>query len=434
MLLLAMCSNAEGTVKSDNYKDKTLVTPENIFIPKYFFANSINKSCLMEGKHEYHSFGIRYLYLLLNLTEKQNFQWMDKLKFYSWKGDHDNRSNSLDVHMEQLTNRMNFLNALLDNAIINEKLKVQAKLTEKLLLSYAEKKLMLDSTSISEIKDMKKKGVFNRCYEGKGKVKAVCHWHTAQEASRFAGQITIAALKIKPFVDKVSSGIIENYLSNLYEKFSQSWQNNHAKNWKDQGLVGFYQMGYGSFSVLAYAAYTRDKSLAYKTFEETYNYVNKRLDENGFILNNSFRGVRGYWYHTLGLNNILGFIALAEQWNYPIDAGFKKRVSKAVEQMELGARDIKAYNAQWMPKFDTQTYQLNLNGRNIYFGNSSLDEKDARYHIHQQAPFIDFLSEKYSDADVSFFNQDIPGVKLWRNKKNGTYYDRSLGFNPKCIP
>ena len=102
--------------------------------------------------------------------------------------------------------------------------------------------------------------------------------------------------------------------------------------------------------------------------------------------------------------------------------------------MELGARDIKAYNAQWMPKFDTQTYQLNLNGRNIYFGNSSLDEKDARYHIHQQAPFIDFLSEKYSDADVSFFNQDIPGVKLWRNKKNGTYYDRSLGFNPKCIP
>ena len=127
-------------------------------------------------------------------------------------------------------------------------------------------------------------------------------------------------------------------------------------------------------------------------------------------------------------------MALAEEWNYPIDGGFKERVLKAVEQMELGARNIKAYNAQWMPEFDTQTYIINLNGRNIYVGNSSLDKKDARYYIHQQAPFIDYLSQKYTDADVSFFNQDILGVKMWRDKIKGSYYDRSLGFNPKCIP
>ena len=434
ILSINFSSMSIATVKWNNSENNFQESPKNFFIPKYFFANTINKSCLMEGKHEHLSFDKKNTSLTLDLTENQNFRWMDKLKFYNWKVDHEKRSNSLEVHMEQLTNRMNFLNASLDNAIINEKLVIQAKVTEKLLLSYAEKKLMLDSTTISEIKEMKKNGVFNRCYEGKGKTKTVCHWHIAQEASRFAGQITIAALKVKPFIDKASSEKIENYLLDLYEKFSQPWQDNHAKKWKDQSLVGFYQMGYGSFSVLAYAAYIRDKNLAYKTFEQTYNYIDKRLDENGFILNNSFRGVRGYWYHTLGLNNLLGFIALAEEWNYPIDSGFKKRISKAVEQMELGARDIEAYNAQWMPKFDTQTYFLNFNGKNIYVGNSSLNEKDAKYHIHQQAPFIDFLSEKYSDADVSFFNEDIPGVKIWRNKINGTYYDRSLGFNPKCIP
>ena len=193
-------------------------------------------------------------------------------------------------------------------------------------------------------------------------------------------------------------------------------------------------MGYGSFSVLAYAAYTQDKNLAYKTFEETYNYIDKRLLEDGFIVNNSFRGVRGYWYHTLGLNNILGFVALAEEWNYPLNDDFKLRISKAVDQMGLGARDINAYHAQWIDKFNTKTYRLKFAGRDIYVGNSSLDEKDARYHIHQHAPFIDYLSKRYTDADVSFFNQEVIGVKTWKDKKRGSYYDRMLGFNPKCIP
>ena len=413
---------------------KGLVAAESFSIPKYFFAESIDKRCLMQGKHEYLSFGGERTPLLLDLTQKGNFQWMNELKFYSWKDDHDKRSDSLTVYMEQLTNRMNFLNATLDNAIIRGELDVQAKLTISLLLTYAESNLMLDSTSIPEINAMRKKGTFKRCYKGKGDTKAVCHWHTAQEASRFAGQLTIAALKVQPYMDDISSKIIGNYLEELYEKFSQPWQDNHIKRWKKKSLVGFYQMGYGSFSVLAYAAYTQDKQLARKTFKETYNYINNRLLENGLIVNNSFRGVRGYWYHTLGLNNILGYVSLAEEWNYPLDNELKKRISKAVEQMALGANDIDAYNAQWMQNFNTKTYRLNFEGRNIYVGNSSLDKKDARYYIHQQAPFIDYLSKRYSDADVSFFNQNAAGVKIWKYKKRGAYYDRTLGFNPKCIP
>ena len=431
---LAVSSQAIAAVKWGNSKSESNGAAKNISIPQYFFAQAINQSCLMEGKHEHLSFGGVRSPLSLDLTKEENYQWMDKLKYYNWKGDHDKRSNSLDVHMEQLTNRMNFLNATLDNAIIQGKLDVQAGLAIKLLVSYAENDLMLDSTSIPEIKEMKKKGTFDRCYKGKGNTKAVCHWHTAQEASRFAGQITIAALKVQPFMDKASSEIVGNYLKSLYEKFSQPWQDNHGKRWKKQNQVGFYQMGYGSFSVLAYAAYTQDKQLAYKTFEETYNYIDKRLLEDGFIVNNSFRGVRGYWYHTLGLNNILGFVALAEEWNYPLIDDFKLRISKAVDQMGLGARDINAYHAQWIDKFNTKTYRLKFAGRDIYVGNSSLDEKDARYHIHQHAPFIDYLSKRYTDADVSFFNQEVIGVKTWKDKKRGSYYDRMLGFNPKCIP
>jgi hypothetical protein len=433
-VFLVFFSATVGAGNWNNSKSKPNGAAKNIFIPQYFFANSINQNCLMEGKHEHLSFGGVRSPLSLDLTKEKNFQWMDKLKFYNWKGDHDKRSDSLDVYMEQLTNRMNFLNATIDNAIIQRELDVQAKLAIKLLVAYAENNLMLDSTSIPEIYAMKKKGTFDQCYKGKGNTKAVCHWHTAQEASRFAGQITIAALKVRPFMDKASSGIIGNYLKSLYEKFSQPWQDNHGKRWKKQSQVGFYQMGYGSFSVLAYAAYTQDKQLAHKTFEETYNYIDKRLLEDGFIVNNSFRGVRGFWYHTLGLNNILGFVALAGEWNYPLNDDFRLRISKAVDQMGLGARDIDAYHAQWIDKFNTKTYRLKFAGRDIYVGNSSLDEKDARYHIHQQAPFIDYLSKRYSDADVSFFSQEITGVKIWKYKKRGAYYDRMLSFNPKCIP
>ena len=434
LMSLALSSQAVAAVKWNNSTSESNGDAKNISIPQYFFADSINQNCLMSGYHEHLSFREKRSPLFLDLTKEDNFQWMDKLKYYNWKGDHDKRSDSLDVYMEQLTNRMNFLNATLDNAIIQGRIDGQAKLAIKLLVGYAENNLMLDSTSIPEIKEMQKKGTFDRCYKGKGNTKAVCHWHTAQEASRFAGQITIAALKVQPFMDKASSEIIGNYLKSLYEKFSQPWQDNHGKRWKKQNQVGFYQMGYGSFSVLAYAAYTQDKQLAYKTFEETYNYIDKRLLEDGFIVNNSFRGVRGYWYHTLGLNNILGFVALAEEWNYPLVDDFKLRISKAVDQMGLGARDINAYHAQWIDRFNTKTYRLNFAGRDIYVGNSSLDEKDARYHIHQHAPFIDYLSKRYTDADVSFFNQEVTGVKTWNDKKRGSYYDRMLGFNPKCIP
>ena len=148
VMLLSLSSQANTNVNLSNTRSVSNGATENISIPKYFFADSINQNCLMEGKHEYLSFGRIRSPLLLDLTKEENFQWMEKLKFYNWKGDHDNRSDSLDVYMEQLTNRMNFLNATLDNSIIQGTLDIQANLTIKLLVAYAEKKLMLDSTSI----------------------------------------------------------------------------------------------------------------------------------------------------------------------------------------------------------------------------------------------------------------------------------------------
>ena len=48
-------------------------------------------------------------------------------------------------------------------------------------------------------------------------------------------------------------------------------------------------------------------------------HINALILEGGFINNNSFRGVRGYWYHGTALNNMLAMAALAEEYNFPVN-------------------------------------------------------------------------------------------------------------------
>ena len=417
----------ESVEKISNEHDGNVV----IKFPKYFFSDVLNPICKMKGKHEDRSFRQKGSPLKLDLRDKDNFQWMEELKDYSWQRDHDKRSDSLSVYVEELTNRMNFLNATLDNAIIDRQLEVQAPLGIQLLRLYATNSLIMDSTSIPEIKNMPKSE--RRCYKGKGDTAAVCHWHTAQEASRFSGQLTIAAVKLKPFMTSQDQKIIDTYLEKLFKKYSLPWQKNHLAKWRDLKSIGFYQMGYGSFSVLAYAAYTNDSKLAKTTFSQAMNYLDGRIFSDGLILNNSFRGVRGFWYHTVGLNNILGLLALAEQWNYPVSDSLRNRVKKSVEQMELGATDIEKYEQQWYSSLNLSNFSIKHQGKTFYIGNSSFKSKDARPYIHQQTLFIDYLAKRYTSANTSFFNEKLPGVLIWKRKKNDYYYDRMLGFNPTCI-
>ena len=435
LVLSAVCVN-DVWAKNWNTTSEPVLAREHvgkvdIKFPKYFFSDVLNPSCKMKGKHEDRSFQQKGSPLELDLRDKDNFQWMEELKDYSWQRDHDQRSDSLSVYSEELTNRMNFLNATLDNAIIDRQLAVQAPLGIQLLRLYAENTVILDSTSIPEIKNMPKSQ--RRCYRGKGDTAAVCHWHTAQEASRFSGQLTIAAIKLKPFMTSQDQKIIDSYLEKLFKKYSLPWQKNHLAKWRDSKVIGFYQMGYGSFSVLAYAAYTNDRKLAKTAFSQAINYIDKRIFADGLIVNNSFRGVRGFWYHTLGLNNILGLLALADQWNYPVSDSLRSRVKKSVEQMELGATDIKKYEQQWYSRLNLNDFSIKHQSKKFYIGDSSFKSKDARPHIHQQAPFIDYLAKRYTSADTSFFSEKLPGVLIWKRKKKYHYYDRMLGFNPTCI-
>ena len=417
---LALANSNENKIISD------------IAMPKYFFTDQINKTCKMKKVSS--DFFSNSLYSDFDLRKKNNYSWLAKLKDYNWKEDHDKRSNSLDVFFHQLTDRMEYLHATLINSIIDGNIEVQAGKAIELMVSWAKADFILDSTTISQIKDMIKAGSFSSCYQGKGDEGAECHWHTAQEAARYAGQFVINANLVKPYMNKNELAIIEKYLVTIYKKYIHPWYfltGAGVKNIK----YGFYQMGHGAISVIAFAHWNNDKKLVNDTFKSTLRHINALILQDGFINNNSFRGVRGYWYHGLALNNMLGVLALAEKYNYPISDNIVKKLTNAVNFMDRDAKEYLTWleNLPRKKSFSDGKVYLKYNGKNIYVGNASWNHKNVKNHMKSSALFLDYLSEIYTKGKI---NRDRKEYKIFNYKRKKTglgLSDQELGFNPKCI-
>ena len=76
----------------------------------------------------------------------------------------------------------------------------------------------------------------------------------------------------------------------------------------------FSQMANGGIAVLAHAFLKEDKKLGKKTFSSIFANIDRVFMDDGYIKGTSFRGVRGFWYHTYGTNSALAVIALANLW------------------------------------------------------------------------------------------------------------------------
>ena len=262
---------------------------------------------------------------------------------------------------------------------------------------------------------MIKAGSFSSCYQGKGDEGAECHWHTAQEAARYAGQFVINANLVKPYMNKNELAIIEKYLVTIYKKYIHPWYfltGAGVKNIK----YGFYQMGHGAISVIAFAHWNNDKKLVNDTFKSTLRHINALILQDGFINNNSFRGVRGYWYHGLALNNMLGVLALAEEYNYPISDNIVKKLTNAVNFMDRDAKEYLTWleNLPRKKSFSDGKVYLKYNGKNIYVGNASWNHKNVKNHMKSSALFLDYLSETHTKGKI---NRDRKEYKIFNYKR-----------------
>ena len=394
-----------------------------IVIPKYFFANELTKeTCSLEGVHGLGSWGKEYWELDLAIThvskkknpelQGNNYDHLMELTEYDWNKDHELRSNSVFVRHEKHSNRLALLHGAIVTAIVDNKMDEHGPLITEVMVAWAKAGVMLNTLTLKEIKKLKDQGKADRtCYGGgKAKGKSKCITHKALEAQIYGATYIQQAYLMKDQFTKEQFKIVDKYIDTLYKKHIEPWVLISQSE-----PIGFIQMADGTISVLSYLAWKDKPEEVTKWIKKGIKKANKVIYKDGYINNNSFRGVRDVWYHSQAVNNLLGIYAIAELWGYKnFPKKLKQRIDKTVDVLNLGLTDVKTYRKRKDPSKKK---------------NFTKNQVQATYHVHQMAISLDWLIENYTDRDHTIVAND----RMWKSLKSAYFVDRNFGFDPKCM-
>ena len=394
-----------------------------IVIPKYFFANELTKeTCSLEGVHGLGSWGKEYWELDLAIThvskkknpelQGNNYDHLMELTEYDWNKDHELRSNSVFVRHEKHSNRLALLHGAIVTAIVDNKMDEHGPLIAEVMVAWAKAGVMLNTLTLKEIKKLKDQGKADRtCYGGgKAKGKSKCITHKALEAQIYGATYIQQAYLMKDQFTKEQFKIVDKYIDTLYKKHIEPWVLIAQSE-----PIGFIQMADGTISVLSYLAWKDKPEEVTKWIKKGIKKANKVIYKDGYINNNSFRGVRDVWYHSQAVNNLLGMYAIAELWGYKnFPKELKQRIDKTVDVLNLGLTDVKTYRKRKDPSKKK---------------NFTKNQVQATYHVHQMAISLDWLIENYTDRDHTIVAND----RMWKSLKSAYFVDRNFGFDPKCM-
>ena len=395
----------------------------DIIIPKYFFANELTKeTCPLEGVHGYGSWGKARWDLDLAIThvsksknpelQGNNYDHLMELTKYDWNKDHELRSNSIYVNHEEHSNRLALLHGAIVTAIIDNKMEEHGPIITEVMVAWAEAGVMLSTLASKEISKLKDEGKVDKLCYGGGKAKGdkPCISHRPHEAQIYGATYIQQAYLMRDQFTKKQFKIIDKYIHTLYKKYIRPWTLSELG-----GPRGFIQMADGTISVLSYLAWKDKPKEVAKWIKKGIGKADRVVYDDGYIHNNSFRGVRDVWYHSQGVNNLLGLYAIAELWGYKrFPAELKQRIDKTVDVLNLGLIDLKKYRERKDPSG---------------LQNFTKDQKHATPHVHQMAISLDWLIEKYTDRDHTIVAND----RMWKSKKSAYFVDRNFGFEPKCM-
>ena len=395
----------------------------DIVIPKYFFANELTKkTCSLEGVHGYGSWGKAGWDLDLAIThvskkknpelQGNNYDHLMELTKYDWNKDHEERSNSIYVNHEEHTNRLALLHGAIVYAIVENKMDEHGPIIAEVMVAWAEAGVMLSTLTSEEISELKDQGKVDRLCYGGGKAKGdkPCISHRPHEAQIYGATYIQQAYLMRDQFTKEQFQIIDKYIDTLYKKYIGPWTLSELG-----GPRGFIQMADGTISVLSYLAWKDKPEEVAKWIKKGIGKADRVVYDDGYIHNNSFRGVRDVWYHSQGVNNLLSLYAIAELWGYKqFPAELKQRIDKTVDVLNLGLTDVKKYRERKDPSG---------------LQNFTKDQKHATYHVHQMAISLDWLIDKYTDKDHTIVAND----RMWKSKKSVYFVDRNFGFEPKCM-
>ena len=335
-----------------------------------------------------------------------------ELTEYDWNKDHELRSNSVFVRHEKHSNRLALLHGAIVTAIVDNKMDEHGPLITEVMVAWAKAGVMLNTLTLKEIKKLKDQGKADRtCYGGgKAKGKSKCITHKALEAQIYGATYIQQAYLMKDQFTKEQFKIVDKYIDTLYKKYIEPWVLISQSE-----PIGFIQMADGTISVLSYLAWKDKPEEVTKWIKKGIKKANKVIYKDGYINNNSFRGVRDVWYHSQAVNNLLGIYAIAELWGYKnFPKKLKQRIDKTVDVLNLGLTDIKTYRKRKDPSKKK---------------NFTKNQGQATYHVHQMAISLDWLIENYTDRDHTIVAND----RMWKSLKSAYFVDRNFGFDPKCM-
>ena len=373
LLFLLLSFPAQAKVKSKDIK----------FPGKYYTNKIENCTTMPDSTFE------------LDFYKKQ----VEGLIGYDWHADHQANSNSLVVNHDNITVPIKVFLAATHNAIgKNEKGNIE--IAKKLLVDLAKANTLYDSISIEGLKSKPK------CWANNDP-NSPCWYHEYEFARGVFSNYMIGALWLKSELNKDELKIVNKYIKKMYKKFLKPVE------FKKQD-AGIYQMANGGASTLVYASWTNNKKLAAKEINFRFKEFDKLIYDDGYINNNSFRGYRGQWYHSYGLNITLGYVYVAELWGAKIPEKLQKKIINSAKVANLAITDWK--------KFKSREFK----GKNI---NKISDPSNAIKHTHQMAIAIDRLMEVVTGIKLE--NDPVYLQKRKMHLKDGI--DDLIGFNPNCI-
>ena len=353
--------------------------------PKNYYTNdelTIFQSCPAYGNTVFSS----------DLTKKN----LEGFVGYDWASDWEKNSNSLNVHHQRITGPIKDFLIATHNAVSSED-ESNIFLAKEFAVKIAQANTLYDSIGYEAVR--KKPG----CYAN-GDINAPCWYHQYSFAREVFGNFIIAAVWLKPYFSETEFEIVNKYIKKMYLKFIQPAENNIEER-------GFYAMANGGLNILAYANWTEDKKLAAKEMNLRFQEIDTLFFEDGYINNNSFRGVRAQWYHSYGLNPALAYVHIAKLWGVEVPNQIMSKLIKASDLVNLAILDRESFLNR---KFE---------GEN---NNITTDPSKAIWHTHPNAMAINTLMKLVTEVEMVEDTQ-------WDSKRARVGIDETIGFNPQCL-
>jgi len=332
-----------------------------------------------------------------NFGSTTSVKHVEGLIGYDWHSDHQKNSNSLTVRHENITGPIKTFLIATHNAIGNgnqENINIATDLAVKI----AKANTLYDSIGYAQLKNKP------NCWKNSD-VNSPCWYHEYQFARDVFTNYMVGAVWLKPYFSDSEKKIVDKYIKKMYKKFLAPKQGKITDR-------GFYQMANGGISILIYASWTDNKKLAAKEINTRFKEIDKLYFEDGYINNNSFRGVRAQWYHSYGHNSALAYVYIAQLWGAEVPNKIMNKLVKASELVNLAILDRDEF--------------LSREFTGKYNGNKTEDPAHARWHTHQDTLGIDVLMQVVTGVDMV---QDV----VWESKRKTRGMDDTIAFNPNCI-